>query len=116
MSTKITKATFKSFIRKNAGSLYVMNLSDFDPMTDCVQQTETAGFRKAESIERASNHTLGISGVWLVGHSDDSFTAYEKDGFRGIEVYNSCGNFVVAIREAKTKQEAASSASWRIRP
>lgn len=97
MSDRITKATFKSFIRKHANDLYIMNLSDFDPMTDCVQQTDSTGFRKAELTERGNNHTLGIAGVWLVGQSRDYFTAYEKDGFRGIEVYNSCGNFVVAV-------------------
>jgi len=96
---KITKATFKSFIRRNADKLYIMNLSDFDPMTDCVQQIDSAGFRKAKLTEHSNNHTLGIAGVWLVGQSRDYFTAYEKDGFRGIEVYNSCGNFVVAVTD-----------------
>jgi len=98
-ATKITKATFKSFVRKNAENLHIKNLSDFDPMTDCVQQVDNAGFRQAEAsnINHAQSHTLGISGIWLVGQSRDSFNAYEKDGFRGIEVYNSCGSFVVAV-------------------
>lgn len=109
MSKKITKATFKSFIRKNADKLYIMNLSDFDPMTDCVQQTDSAGFRevKPSTLEHANSHTLGIAGVWLVGQSRDYFNPYEKNSFRGIEVYNSCGNFVVAIREQDQTETGA---------
>ena len=107
MSDRITKATFKSFIRKHANDLYVMNLSDFDALVDGVRQVEDAGFRKAELTERSNNHTLGIAGVWLVGRSRDYFTAYEKDGFRGIEVYNSCGSFVVATREQDQTETGA---------
>ncbi len=66
---KITKATLKSFVRKNADRLFIMNLSDFDGMTDCVQQNDAARFRpvKPSDIANPESHTLGISGAWLVG-------------------------------------------------
>ncbi len=35
-STKITKATFKAFIKKNIANLYVLQSSTFDGMTDCL--------------------------------------------------------------------------------
>ena len=123
MSDKITRATFKAFVRRNADNLYIKNLSDFDPMTDCVQQIDGAGFRSVNpsEIDDSKSHTLGISGVWLVGQSRDWFSRYEKDGFRGIEVYNSCGNFVVAVREAGMREglqisaEKISNALSRVR-
>jgi len=34
---KITRATLKSFIKKNKCQLYVKVVSSFDGMTDCVQ-------------------------------------------------------------------------------
>lgn len=98
---KITKATFKRFIAKNRDRLFTKNLSDYDAMVDGVRQRDDQGFRQVSASsmsEKANNHTLGIAGVWLVGQSRDYFNAYSKDGFEGIEVYNSCGNFIVAVQ------------------
>lgn len=105
-SNKITMATLKSFVRKNAGQLYVMNLSDFDSMTDGVRQCDGSQFRPAtpSDVRNGENHTLGIAGVWLVGRSRDYFNSFDSDGFKGIEVYNSCGNFVIAIPETQSPQ------------
>lgn len=100
MSAKITKATLKSFVRKNAERLFIKNLSDFDAMVDGIRECDHKGFRRAEPTSKNSEHTLGVSGVWLVGQSRDYFKEYERDGFQGIEVYNSCGNFVLAVRAA----------------
>jgi len=92
---KITKATFKSFIRKNP-DLYIKVKSKFDCMTDCVQP-ENNGFTKAEPAYNVSmEHNFGIQGVWLVGSSDDYFTHYEDDNFVGIDVYNCTGHFILA--------------------
>lgn len=100
MNSKITKATFKSFIRKNANRLFIKNLSDFDPMVDGVRQCDDNGFRSVtiDAAKANSSHTLGIAGVWLVGQSRDYFNPYSKNGFEGIEVYNSCGNFILAVQ------------------
>jgi hypothetical protein len=96
---KITKSTFKAFLRKNAHRLAIRNLSDFDPMTDCVQDISGSQFRPvAATVDDTKPNTLGIPGVWLVGRGRDSFQAYDRDGYQGIEVYNCCGHFIVATR------------------
>jgi len=95
MNRKITKATFKSFIRKNSNRLHVKVCSRFDGMTDCVQSVADS-FTPAQPDGNISN-TLGISGVWLVGDSRDYFEPFEADGFSGIKVVNCCGSFVVAV-------------------
>jgi len=94
---RITRTTFKSFLNKNKDKLLISNLSNFDGMVDCVMPTENKSFRPTESGTGSTDHTFGIKGVWLVGHGGDRFYDY-KDGKRqGIEVYNCCGNFVVAV-------------------
>lgn len=96
MNTKrITLATVKSFIGK-ADNLHIRNLSSFDGMTDCVTSCNSSGFRKATKTEAHTSNTLGVQGAWFVGGSRNSLLPFEKDGFRGIEVYNCCGHFVLA--------------------
>jgi len=96
---KITRATFKSFVTKYAECLLIKNVSNFDGMVDCVMPVQR-DFRfatKSTRHQNADKYTLGINGVWLVGSSRDYFTAYEDDNFKGIEVSNCCGDFIVAI-------------------
>jgi hypothetical protein len=100
MTKKITLATFKAFIKKNKDNLFILNETDFDGMTDCV--TDCKGTpRKAEFKDPANEYalpnTLGIKGVWLVLDSRDYFKPYEDEVFKGIEVSNSCGRFIVGI-------------------
>jgi len=94
--SKITKATFKSFVKKNRAKLLVNVKSKFDGMIDGTR-TVNDGFAPAEAAEHVFDNNLGICGVWLVGNSRDYFTAYEKDNLKGIAVSNCCGSFVVAI-------------------
>ncbi len=94
---KITKATVKSFIKKNIDDMYINVRSGFDGMTDGLE-SRNQGFVKAEVDEDHSKNTLGIKGAWFVNGGRDYFTAYEKDGLKGIEVANSCGYFTLAIR------------------
>lgn len=119
--SKITKTTFKSFIKKNEGKLLIQTKSAFDSMSDgirfipCNQRkfvemkkdkpSETSyqygaerGITREEIDSRCAENknTLGFCGIWVVNDSRDSFDAYEDDKFKGIEVYNSCGNFIVA--------------------
>jgi hypothetical protein len=96
---KITKATFKSFIRKNADMLFVNQKSSFDGMTDGIESCH-GGFQRAEFGEQHSEHTLGLRGLWLVGGSRNYFDAYEDETFVGIEVCNCCGKSIVAIKKA----------------
>ena len=91
---KITLATIKAFIAKNRGHLWIKNLSNFDPMTDCVQECN-GGFRMAGPGKH--DNDLGVGGAWFVGHgSRDYFNAYDNGEFVGYEVGNACGNFVIA--------------------
>ena len=95
---KITKATFKAFIKKNAANLHIAQTSRFDGMTDCVENCNGAALKPAQPADiKAPENTLGFAGLWLVGGGRDYFSAYEKNGFKGIEVYNSCGSSIVVI-------------------
>jgi len=85
---KITKATFKSFIKKNEGKLFIQCVSSFDGIFDGVEYV---------------HDTLGYNGIWLVGGSRDYFTAFDNGDFTGYEVYNCCGSFIIATQ----KQQAA---------
>jgi hypothetical protein len=96
---KITKATVKSFIKKNTGNLYVRNDSQFDGMTDCVEFNRNAQFRPASSTTRFVENTLGVDGVYVVGGSRNSFRPYEDSEYTGIEYYNCCGGGVIAIKK-----------------
>lgn len=99
-SKKITLATVKSFIKKNKESLLINVKSRFDGMTDGVEQVE-GGFVKAVETTNHSENTLGIAGAWFVGQSRDYFRFFENIGgdMIGIDVSNSCGRFVIAIKK-----------------
>lgn len=92
---KITLATVKAFIRKNADNIYVKNNSSFDGMTDCVQSVKE-DFKKIDS-----ELALGVKGVWIVGNSNDSFLPFENEFYIGFTIYNCCGEGIVAARKSK---------------
>ena len=89
---KITLATVKSFIRKNANRLFAKTCSRFDGMTDCVQQVEGDTFTQI-----SAENALGIKGVYIVGNSRDHFSSFENDSYIGFEIYNCCGRGILAI-------------------
>lgn len=95
---KITKATVKKFIRENKENLLISNKSRFDGMVDCVMPSNNQNFRKAQVDDLEDKYTLGIKGAWFVGSSRDYFTPKFNDNGEliEIEVYNSCGSFVLA--------------------
>jgi hypothetical protein len=96
---KITRATIKSWIKRNFDNLYVKKCSRFDGMTDGIETIKNAGF---EVIERTSEHlerTFGIKGVWFVGDGRDWWTEYNDEEFTGWDIHNCCGSFVLAIRK-----------------
>lgn len=93
---KITRATLKSFIKNN--QVFVKVKSSFDGMTDCVQSVADE-FRKVEGFNFDEQNTLGIRGLWLVGHSDDYFTEWENEEYKGIEIYNCCGTSIIATKK-----------------
>ena len=93
---KITAATFKSFVSKNRQALQVACKSSFDGMIDGLSYGSST-FKPAADAVHPHGNNLGIAGVWLVGRSNDYFTAFNKNGMVGIEVSNCCGCFTVAI-------------------
>lgn len=96
---KITKTTIKSFIKKNFDNLYIKKTSHFDGMTDGVENIENPTFLKVEKDERIPENTLGVAGAWFVGQSRDYFYDYEDDNFKGYEISNCCGGFILAIKK-----------------
>jgi hypothetical protein len=96
-STKrITLATVKAFIRKNAGKLLIEQTSDFDGMTDCVQRCE-GGYSPVLKSDMVCDNNMGIQGAWFVFGSRDYFSEVKKDGLFGYEVCNCCGSFSLAV-------------------
>lgn len=95
---KITRATLKSFIKKNEGNLFVKVESAFDGMTDCVQRVD-GEFKKVEKFNFDERNNFGISGLWLVGESRDLFNEWENAEYKGIEIYNSCGTSIIATKK-----------------
>ena len=93
---KITKATFKSFIKKNKKTLQVWIQAEFDGMTDCVQSIR-GSFEPMQDSEEWPEHNLGIKGIWLVNGGRDYFSKFEENGMVGIKYFNSCGRGIVAI-------------------
>lgn len=99
--SKITRATFKSFIKKNLGNLYLKVKSEFDGMTDGVEQVK-GEFEKVKPTVGYFEHKLNISGLWLVGHRD-YFENYDDGIYTGIAYSNCCGSGVVAIKKEASK-------------
>lgn len=95
---KITRATLKSFIKKNQDNLFIKVTSSFDGMTDCVQEVED-NFKKVDNIDFNDSHSFGIRGLWLVGESRDYFKEWEDKEYKGIEIYNCCGTSIIAIKK-----------------
>lgn len=98
MEKRITLATIKSFIKKNQNGLYIKTKSDFNGMTDCVEEVKS-DFKRISPAKTASQYNLGITGAWFVGSSRDYFTKYEDDFMVGYEIYNSCGSFILAFQK-----------------
>jgi hypothetical protein len=100
---KITKATIKSFIKKNFNDLYISTKSRFNGMIDCVDSCADQSFRKVEKDVRERFHdtSLGIKDAYFVGSSRDYFKPYGLEGFKGYEIYNCVGCFILAVKEEK---------------
>ena len=95
---KITKATFKSFVKRNAENLHTNEKSSFDGMTDMCE-ARNGGFSKVTvDLEKLDGKRV-LDGVYLVGRSNDYFTIYEDETYYGIEVYNCCGTSIVAVKK-----------------
>ena len=102
MTTRVTLATVRAFIRKHRTDLLIAHLSEFDPSVDGVRSTDSKAFHPAKSPEEGHNFAnhLGIAGAWFVFGSRDYFTPIERDGVTGYHVYNCCGSFDIGIQKA----------------
>ena len=94
---KITKATFKAFIKKNKDNLFINVKSAFNGMVDMVD-TVNSGFKKATLTDKHCENTLGIDDVWVID-GRNWFQVYEDKEFQGIDWYNCCGSGIIAIRK-----------------
>lgn len=104
-----TLAHLKRFVAKHRDSgLMILVQSRFDGMVDGVEPTGQTEFCEVTFNGRGDieSSTLGINGVWLVGQSRDSISEYNKDGMVGYHVYNCCGSFNLAVREADVNKPA----------
>lgn len=99
MGKKITLATVKTFVRKNADRMHIMYISNFDGMTDRMEYSKDRKFVPAQPSNLSYSDTLGIMGAWIVGGSRNRFSEYCEDGFRGISVSNCCARFVLGVAE-----------------
>lgn len=95
---KITRATVKSFINKNSSNLFLNVKSSFDGMTDGCER-HNGGFQEAKKTTEHQDNTLGVAGAWFVGDSRDYFTSFSNEIFEGVEVSNSCGHFILAVKK-----------------
>lgn len=91
-------STVKSFIKNNSNDLYLKVKSKFDGMVDGVAYDSAAAFNRVSLNDKLVENTYGIAGAWFVGSSRDYLKYFNDGEFEGIEVLNSCGSFVIAVR------------------
>src|ERR1035437_5629219 len=105
--SKVTRATFKSFLKKNDGKLLIKRTSNFDGMYDCVMQNtmpaENDGFVELRKTyvegSQFDENNLGYCYIWLTRGSANYFTPYsDSSGRTGFTVDNCCGSFTVAVK------------------
>ena len=95
---KITRATFKSFVKKNSDKLLAKVISDFNGMTDCEEYFQDAEYAPAKKSDiDAVEHNLGFSAIWLVGYNRDRFKLIDNDKYFGYSVSNCCGSSEIVI-------------------
>ena len=96
---KITLATLKSFAKRNSDKLFVRVESSFSGMSDMVESVKDT-FKPAKLTDDTGYYKIGVSGIYTVGSSRDYFTIHEDAEFIGIEVYNSCGSSILAVKKS----------------
>ena len=96
---KITLATLTSFARRNKDNLFVKKESSFDGMSDMVEPLKNDWEKTTFDPEKTGYYSTGIQGVYTVGSSRDYFRIYEDSEYYGINVYNCCGNSILAVKK-----------------
>jgi len=95
--TKITKATIKSFIRKNEGCLYIKHLSKWDPTDDSLRSLSDPVFVRAEEPKEIDNYNLGVYGLFWMSGIRNTVYPFNNGEFQGYEIANCCGRWILAI-------------------
>lgn len=96
MTKRITKATLKAFIKKNIHNLWLEQSYSYDGRIDGISFNDKSFKRVIIDPDNLNKPNLGVPGIWITD-SDNLFTEYCTDRFYGIEVYNCCGCFTIAI-------------------
>ena len=60
---KITMATVKSFIKKNAQELYLKKINSYDSMCDGINERDAHGFTQVALNPQTHKNKLGIDGA-----------------------------------------------------
>ncbi len=94
---KITLTTVKNFIKRNENNLLINVVISYDGMIDGCE-FYNKGFAKAKQTTEFTENTKGIEGAWFVGSGRDYFRPFNENDFSGIEITNSCGRFILAIK------------------
>lgn len=96
MEKKITKATLKSFIKKNLNNILVGYKSSFNSMSDMIEETK-CNFSKL-NIDKydEKKSTLGLFNLHL--HVDRLYIEnFETSEYKGYNVYSCCGEYNIVI-------------------
>ncbi len=97
MTKRITKATIKAFIKKNANQLYLQKKSSYDGMCDGWSDRAAHPFQRVSVGSGTHDKQLGIDGVWFTT-TGNLFQEYNDGVYVGYNVYNCCGEFNIAIK------------------
>ena len=97
MTKKITMATVKSFIKKNADGLFLKKINSYDGMCDGVNDRSAHSFMKVTLNSHSHANQLGIEGAWFTP-GGNLLTEYNDGVFKGFDVYNCCGHFIIATK------------------
>jgi len=93
-----TRTTLKSFVAKNAGSLFIAIDNYFDGTVDGSVDSADKSFTPVVETVHCLKNTYGINGAWVAGGGNDYITHFSRDGFTGLEVNNCCRHFFIATK------------------
>jgi hypothetical protein len=92
---KITKTTFKSFVKKNDGKLYIRR--------KYVARLNAGLYYQSNALDRGFQPAIktdagDYKGLTLLNRGN-YFSEYEDEDFIGLQVYNWEGTWLVAIKK-----------------
>jgi hypothetical protein len=97
---KLTRRNLNKLAKQE--NLFLNIKTAFSGMTDCCEDVKT-GFESVTYNDTVKGSylndvTLGIDGVWSI-KGRDLLDPYNDGIYEGIEVYNSCGSFILATKK-----------------